>query len=71
VKNPSCEKVGVINTFDYNKKHFVEHNALQEKVHKKHNEYKETDVELKEVLKSCYEALSVLEDINKEKFKQL
>jgi hypothetical protein len=46
-------------------------NALQEKVHKKHNEYKETDVELKEVLKSCYEALSVLEDINKEKFKQL
>jgi hypothetical protein len=29
VKNPSCEKVGVINTFDYNKKHFVEHSGYK------------------------------------------
>jgi hypothetical protein len=29
VKNPRCEKVGVINTFDYNKKHFVEHSGYK------------------------------------------
>ena len=29
VKNPSCEKAGVINTFDYNKKHFVEHSGYK------------------------------------------
>ena len=29
MKNPSCEKVGVINTFDYNKKHFVEHSGYK------------------------------------------
>jgi vacuolar-type H+-ATPase subunit F/Vma7 len=29
VKNTSCEKAGVINTFDYNKKHFVEHSGYK------------------------------------------
>lgn len=45
--------------------------SLEKKVGDKYREYKEKDVELCKVLNSCDEALSVLKEINLQKFKDL
>jgi hypothetical protein len=55
VKNPSCEKVGVINTFDYNKKHFVEHSGYKIIIPKEEQDKKLYSEE--EVLVKLYECL--------------
>lgn len=45
--------------------------SLEKKVSDKYREYKEKDAELCKILKSCDEALSVLKEINLQKFKDL
>ena len=45
--------------------------SLEKKVAYKYNEYKEKDIELCNVLNPCNEALSVLREIDLQKFKDL
>lgn len=45
--------------------------SLEKKVSEKFREYKEKDTELCKILSSCDEALSVLKEINLQKFKDL
>lgn len=45
--------------------------SLEKKVGDKYSEYKEKDAELCKVLNYCNEALSVLKEINLQKFKDL
>ena len=45
--------------------------SLEKKVGDKYREYKEKDAELCKVLNSCNESLSVLKEINLQKFKDL
>ena len=45
--------------------------SLEKKVSDKYREYNEKDAELCKVLSSCDEALSVLREINLQKFKDL
>lgn len=45
--------------------------SLEKKVEDKHREYKEKDIELCNILNSCYEALGVLKQIDLQKFKDL
>lgn len=45
--------------------------ALERRIAEKYNEYKEKDVELCKLLNSCNDALTVLKEIDNNKFKQL
>jgi len=45
--------------------------SLEKKVSDKYREYKEKDAELCKILSSCDEALSVLREIDLQKFKDL
>ncbi len=45
--------------------------ALERRIAEKYHEYKEKDVELCKLLNSCNDALTVLKEIDNNKFKQL
>jgi len=45
--------------------------ALEKRIEEKYREYKESDEELCKLLNSCNDALSVLKEIDNNKFKQL